>query len=399
MPVDLSSSSADGIGATGVSFYESNVPGLANPAEWGSTVYSVASGGFSLQKFDASDYEGSSTNTSVSVNNFQIQFPLKRNKLGVSVSLAPLTQSNYRVFGTNTRIIGSGADRDTLVANVENRGDGGVNSLEFGLGWKINNNISIGYAGSLVFASIDNQITTGFVNSSYQGVGYTIQTNGYGMGNRLGTMISIPGLFGESDQLRIGAAVTLPVKLNSERSQRSDKQLSSNVTETVVVNEGEGLGDSEIELPLKMSGGITYHTSPQLSFTTEGLYEQWSEFSYGFNPQQETMFADRYKGAFGLRYFPFVTGSDKFLSRFKYRAGVSYDTGHLKIDGQKIETLLFSGGIGIPSPSQRSNSSIDISFHYGIRGTKAQNLVKESIWGMKLSINLSELMFYRPKLQ
>jgi len=76
---------------------------------------------------------------------------------------------------------------------------------------------------------------------------------------------------------------------------------------------------------------------------------------------------------------------------------MSYDSGHLQLEGQRINTLKFSLGLGIRSPNSRS--SIDLSFEYGVRGTNSTNLVKEQIFGMKLSLNLAEVMFYRPKLQ
>jgi hypothetical protein len=81
--------------------------------------------------------------------------------------------------------------------------------------------------------------------------------------------------------------------------------------------------------------------------------------------------------------------------------GASYDSGNLKIKGENIKTLLFSAGLGLFSPTKVSgfHSSIDISFYYGIRGTKSHNLVKENIFGIKLSLNLAELFFFRPKLQ
>ncbi len=399
MPMDFSSSSADGMGAVGVSFNESNVAGLANPAEWGSTVYSLASGGLSLQHLSGTDYAGTSETSVFSANHFQLQLPIQKNKVGISVSVAPLTRSNYKVFDRSTRILGPASRRDTLTAQTQSLGSGGINSFELGIGWKINENISVGYAGSLVLASIENEVSTVFDDSDYQGVTYTIQTNGTGFGNRFGTQITLPNLLKDQDYLKLGAAVNLPVVINSERIQESEKQVGSNTTETITIRDEPGLGNGDIHLPLEVSGGLTYQSSPKLSFTTEALYEQWSDLSYDFGGtfQRSRFLSDRYKAAFGLRYFPFVTRSNKFLSRFKYRAGVSYDTGHLKINGKKIETLLFSAGLGIPSPN--SNSSIDISFHYGMRGTEAQNLVKESIWGMKLSINLAELMFYRRKLR
>lgn len=396
-PVDLSSSSARGMGLTGVSFSETYIPGLANPAEWSNTVYTLASGGFSFQKFNASDNTSKSENSVFAANNFQLQFPIVRDKLGVSISFAPVTRSNFRIINTQTQIIGSGTQADTLVASIENRGKGGVNNLELGFGWKISDNISIGYAASLELASLDNTITALFANSNYQGVTFNLQTSGTGFGNRFGTLINVPSLFADNDQLQLGAAVRMPVLINSERIQQADKPLGASQVESVTVDAGGGLGDGEIRMPLEISGGLTYRPVRTLYLTSEALYQQWSDFRYSFSLRQQNVMTDRYKGGIGFRYFPFISGTNTFLSRFKYRAGISYDTGHLNINGQKIETWMFSAGIGIPSP--KSRSSIDLGFYYGIRGTETQNLVKESIWGLRLSINLAELMFVRPKLQ
>ncbi|MFH5884044.1 hypothetical protein ACG2F4_07010 [Halalkalibaculum sp. DA3122] len=404
MPVDLTSSSADGMGALGVSFNETNVAGLGNPATWGNMAcfsgegmgcFALASGGFSMERLNGTDNQGRAETSVFSANHFQLQLPVKKNKVGISASVTPLTRSNYNFIGNQTWT--SGGQLDT--ATVQNQGTGGINSIELGFGWEISRNISVGYAGSLVLASLENNITTVFPGSDYQSVEYTVQTSGTGFGNRFGTLITLPNLLQERDYLRIGASVNLPVVLNAERIQKSDKQISSGAVETITVREGEGLGDGKLRLPLELSGGLTYQASPKLSFTTEALYEEWSDFGFDFNEEirQDAQLIDRYKAAFGIRYFPFASGSNNFLSQFKYRAGVSYDAGHLKIDGKRIETILLSAGLGIPSPN--SNSSIDVSFHYGMRGTEAQNLVKESIWGVKLSINLAELMFSQPKLQ
>ncbi|MDZ7692413.1 MAG: hypothetical protein U5K69_14975 [Balneolaceae bacterium] len=283
IPVDYTSSSADGMGALGVSFNESNVAGLANPAEWGSTVYSVASGGFSLQRFNGTDYAGSSKSATFSANHFQLQLPIQKSKFGISAAVTPLTRSSYKIYNQDTRIFGSGALSDTLGASVESLGSGGISSIELGFGWRINNNISVGYAGSLVLASLENKITTIFDDLDYQTVEYTLQTSGTGFGSRFGTLITLPNLLKQQDYLRIGASVNLPVTLNAERIQESDKQLGGNAVETIETTEGPGLGDGTIRLPVEINGGITYQLNPALSFTTEGLYEQWSDYTNDFD--------------------------------------------------------------------------------------------------------------------
>lgn len=395
-PVDLGSSSADGMGLSGVSFIEPNVPGLANPAQWGSTVYGMATGGVALENFTANDGQASSSNSLLSASYFQAQLPIVRDKFGISASLSPVTRSSFKVSQIGSRITGTGSEADTLNYISELKGSGGVNMLEIGFGWKLSPNFSVGYAGSLVFASIDNEYTTDFARD-FITVDFNRQTSGIGFGNRFGAMFNVPGLFRDGDQLSLGASVSLPLTLDAEKIEETDKVLPNGRVRSIVIDEGEGLGDGSIEMPMTVNGGITYQPSRSFSVSSEALYQKWSQYTSDFNAEDEQLLTDRYKIGMGLRYFPYIKGSDRFLSNFKYRLGASYDAGHLKVDGQRIETILFSFGLGILS--SRSNSSIDLSFEYGFRGTQDQNLIKENIWGMRLSVNLAELMFFRPKLQ
>jgi hypothetical protein len=391
-PVDMANTASQSMGLLGISYNEVSVGSFANPAHWGRTVYGLGVGDIGIQSYNASDATTNVTNSNFSVNHFQLQLPIIRDKLGISGSFSPVTDAHFRTFEQDTRYIGEGAEQDTVNIGIENRGSGGVNSAELGFGWKINPNISIGYAASVVFMSVDNAFVAAFSERSFRPANFTIETNGIGFGNRLGTSIQLPGLFRNNDQLGIGASVMLPVSLDAERQQTGTLAGSGN-TITEELSNGEGT----IKMPMKISGGVSYSPNNLLMIGAEGLYQGWSNYQNDFKPDEEELFADRYKLGLGLQYFPYVTGSNKFLSGFKYRAGTSYDTGHLRLEGKKINTLKFSLGLGIRSPS--SNSSVDVSFEYGIRGTTSTNLVKEQIWGVRLSLNLAEIMFFRPKLQ
>lgn len=391
-PVDMANTAAQSMGLLGISYNETSVGSFANPAQWGNTVYGLGVGDIGIQSYNVSSTSANATNSKFSVNHFQLQLPIIRGKLGISGSFSPITDARFRTLEEGTQYIGEGAEQDTLNFGIENRGGGGVNRAELGLGWKINSNISIGYAASVVFMSVDDRFTAAFFESSYRTANFTLETNGVGFGNRLGTSIQLPGLFQNNDQLGIGASVTLPVTLDAER-QQTGTIAGSSITVTDEVANGKGT----VKMPMKVSGGISYSPSNLLMIGAEGFYQGWSNYQNDFEPEEEELFKDRYKVGLGLQYFPYVTGSNKFLSSFKYRIGTSYDTGHIRIEGQNINTLKFSLGLGIRSPS--SNSSVDLSFEYGIRGTTSTNLVKEQIWGMRLSLNLAEIMFFRPKLQ
>lgn len=390
-PVGIASTSAASAGLLGVSFNDPTVGNIANPAHWGNTYYGLGSGGLNLHTFSASDANSSVASTDFSVNQFQLQLPIIRGKLGVSASFTPLTRTNYKNVRGDIRFIDRGTAQDTLFYRIENNGSGGVNRGELGLGWRINKYISVGYAASAVFISRDDKYKAQFADITYQQVNYRYETAGVGLGNRFGTTIRVPGLFKESDQLGFGAAVSLPVTIEA-----SKKKKSGQVRQAM---EPVDLGKGTIKMPMKVSGGVSYYPSNLLMVGMEGFYQGWSNYRNDFNTaaQSGVSFVDQYKVGMGMQYFPYVTGSDKFLSNFKYRLGASYDTGHLNIKSERINTLKFSLGLGIRSPN--SSSSIDLSVEYGLRGTNAMNLVKEQIWGVKLSLNLAEVMFFRPKLK
>lgn len=391
-PIGMANTASQSMGLLGISYNETSVGSFANPAHWGRTVYGLGVGDIGIQSYNASNANTNVTNSNFKVNHFQLQLPIIRDKFGISGSFSPVTDAQYRTLEEGTQYIGDGAEQDTVNFGIENRGSGGVNRAELGFGWKINPNISIGYAASLVFMSIDDAFEASFPQSPYRPANFTLETSGVGFGNRLGTSIQLPGLFQNSDQLGIGASVTLPVSLDAER-----KKTGTIAGRGITVTDESANADGTIKMPMKISGGVSYSPSNLLMVGAEGLYQGWSNYQNDFEPDEEEFFVDRYKLGLGLQYFPYVTGSDKFLSSFKYRFGTSYDTGHLRLEGKDINTLKFSFGLGIRSP--KSNSSVDLSFEYGIRGTTSTNLIKEQIWGMRLSLNLAELMFYQRKLQ
>ncbi|MCW9706860.1 hypothetical protein [Fodinibius salsisoli] len=393
-PVGLANTGAQSMGVTGVSYNESNVAGLANPAHWGNTVYGLGSGGVSIRSYSATDGSGSARNADFGINQFQLQLPIVRGKFGMSGSFSPVTESSFRTYQEDVTYVGEGAAQDTVLYGIENKGGGGANRAELGFGWKISPNFSVGYAASAIFLSADNTFTGVFANSEYNPVSYAFETSGVGFGNRFGAQLRLPKTFGSQDALGLGLSVSLPVSIDAERKKTSGQNGSS-----ISLTDSPNLGDGNITLPMTVNAGLSYHPSRLTMVATEGTYEGWSNFENDFKPSESNLFVDRYKIGLGFQYFPYITGSDKFLSQFKYRLGASYDTGHLEIQGQQINTLKFSLGLGILSPGPNSNSSIDLSFDYGIRGTNSLNLVKEQIWGVRLTLNLAEFMFFRPKLQ
>lgn len=388
-PTDISNSRALGMGILGVSLDNANSNSLQNPALWGKNSLATAASGFNFTQFNNQNQNSESTNTLFNAGYVQATFPVSRGKLGFSASMYSVSRSNYR-FVTYDSVIVSDGQNIEYASDI--RGNGGINKMELGIGWNITNNIAVGYAPSLTFVSQNNSRDVFFNQSGFANNNLDSKITGTAIGHRFGTLLNFRNVLSEQDRISVGLSTTLPISIDAEENITVRKVINNQDLEVSLKDPEKGT----IKLPLELKYGLTYYSARLVNFSVEGLYEQWSEYESPFDQENaEASLSDRFKLGLGGEYHPYRTNSTRFLSNFRYSAGVSYDTGHITMQGEDINTLWFSAGLGIISP--RSNSSVDFSIRYGLRGTTKNNLVRENIWAFNLSVNLSELMFYRQK--
>ncbi|MFU8859934.1 MAG: hypothetical protein ACNA8K_05890 [Cyclonatronaceae bacterium] len=391
-PLDFRSSAGASMGMSGVGIWNFNTISNANPAQWGGSFFTMGTAALSLNSFSASDNFGEQKNTIINFSQIQLVLPVLRERIGVSLSLQPYTESRFSFFEEGTI-----ESADSLNYLIDRRGDGGLNKLEIGFGVRINDWLLVGYAPSLVFGFYENRNVTLFDRTGFSDVNYTIGTRHKGFGNRFGVLASHRGLFRTNDRIVLGSTVDLPVMLGSRR-----KMTTQVITgfppqrKTIELFSEDYYGEGKTELPLEMNTGLTYYPSPFVLLAGEVLYQNWSDYR-NFDGNTDDFLKNRTKYSLGFQYDSRRRGDTGFFNTFLYRFGVSYDDGHLTLNNTSIETTMISAGISIPSAF--FGSSIDIGVNYGIRGTKSNDLVQEKIFGLRASFNLSELMFLQRRLQ
>lgn len=387
-PFDNTSARESALGILGVSLNNRESNSLQNPAIWGNNAFTTASSGFKLSRYIAKDGNSQSINALLETGYLQLTLPILRQKLGFSASVYPVTRSNYRIYIQDAEVTSPG---DTINFVTDLEGSGGVNKIEFGLGWNITDNISLGYAPSLAFISRNNSETVYFAQNGYSNNFLDQRVTGITFAQRFGTMLSFYGLLNQNDQISIGATFALPISIDAKQKNTVMRTIDGSLQEIEIAEKS-----GTVKVPAEVSTGLTYYPSEFLNISLEGQLQKWSKYNSELQQTPNNVkMSDRYRLGIGTEYHPYRFNSDKILSNFRYSAGFSYDTGHMMINNEKIDTYWLSAGIGIPS---RSRSSVDISFRYGIRGTTSKNLIQENIWSINLSVNLSELMFIRPKL-
>ncbi|MEX0994648.1 MAG: hypothetical protein WD599_03910, partial [Balneolaceae bacterium] len=396
IPVDQISSYTEGMGLTGVSMHNPYAVSGSNPALWGVSAYSQGVITMGLESLEMEDNSGTATGNTVSVDNFQVVFPVIRSRLGVSFGFSPITRSSYNLFQNFTVTPDLGAGQDPIQVINDVRGAGGVNRMELGIGFRVNNNLAIGYAGSYNFAALTRNVNVFFDSPRFNPIDYTDKISGNTFGNRFGVYGRVSDLLRGGDEISIGGSLRLPLKIGTSRKATSFRNVDGS-PKSVEVFDTDDYGPGNIEIPLEFNIGLTYYPSRFVSFSAEYSEQRWSEARFSYDSGHEQYFVDRSKMGAGLQIHPYRRdGIGGFFSNFKYSAGVTLDDGHLMINNQ-IETLMFHTGLGLMSP--QGASSIDMSFQLGFRGSDTQNIIKETIWGVKLSLNLAEWMFEQSRFQ
>jgi hypothetical protein len=81
-----------------------------------------------------------------------------------------------------------------------------------------------------------------------------------------------------------------------------------------------------------------------------------------------------------------------WLDRVSYRAGFVYDATYYNPNGQPINEWAVTAGLAFPLSGE---SRCNVAASYGGRGTTADNLIKERIFRLTVSLNISDLWFVR----
>lgn len=389
---DFRGSASEAMGLKGVAMASPVDATQANPAFWALNSTSTGSSGLKFANTRYQDETGSSYGNEFTMNQIQLVFPLVKSKVGMSLSLVPITQRSFE----NQTLELQASNQPNLRYDSEITGSGGINKIEGGVGFRIRPRIYLGVATSMVFGSLKTRERITFASSNINPAQYEFIDNYLGWGNRVGFLLRSKG-FGKDKlrRLQIGGAVELPVNMRVNRQVENYfiQVFSQGVIEQRKVSR---LPDEQVTLPLVFSGGVTLFLNQKLTIASEIDYQQWSQFDH-FKTESDVSYQDRIRLGTGLEFSPGNRFVGPFFSRLTYRTGFSVENGFFSILGENVASYSGSAGVSFPSPT--SGSSIDLNFVYTNRGTTSTNLINENSLMVRLSFNLSELMFIKRLIQ
>lgn len=365
------------VGSAGIALPSDSFINNLNPASLGSMYqnhFLFDIGGKAI----ATTYQSSSR--SEKRNNFQFShiafaFPVTKNS-GFAFSLRPYSSSVFKISNLKLPIADS---QEFYYVSAE--GSGGLNNLDFSYGYKFGKKLTLGATATVLFGNtvdqraflISNSITTVNKKANYSGVRAT-----------LGAQFKIDSTF------IIGTTFKAPTQVKATKVQ-SVTSIADEVESTIQTEQGSNTDD--YYMPLEIGFGISKRFKNNLNATLD--YEK----SFWGDTKQSDLygnFVNQDRFAIGFKYNT-KKNVRKYWDRVGYAAGISYDTGYLEVDKQRVNNASFSVGLNLPI--ENTFSSLNVSYSYGQKGRIANDLIKENYHKISLNLSLDGIWFVKRKIE
>lgn len=318
--------------------------------------------------------------------------------LGVSFGLVPFTNVGYSY--SNTDYV---SKMKTATFTNNYNGSGGIHEVYLGVGWEPFKGFSLGVNGGYLWGGYSKTVTNDYSESSANTLSksYSADVRNY----KLDFGLQYTAKLSSKDHLTLGLTYSLGHKIGGNATcQVIMKNSQTNVSDTTNYPKSGGL---DLELPHIFGAGLALNHDNKWKVGVDYTMQRWSKVSYPEYSEindapaytlKNGLFNDRHKVTVGGEYCPDISGK-RFWKSIRYRAGVSYATPYLKINGADgPKEISASFGFGIPIINGYNNRSIlNISAQW-VR-ENAKNLITENTFRINIGLTFNERWFAKWKIE
>lgn len=390
-----------GMNGLGLGFREHNQVNYLNPASLSAidSLSFIFDAGFSGQITNFSE-NGVRKNANNATFDYVVAGFRAAKHFGVSFGLIPFTNIGYN-YATTETLNPNSSNTSKAYSNTYN-GEGGLHDVYLGFGWEPFKGFSFGATVGFLWGnytrSVINSYSDAYVNTLAKY--YTASVSNY----KLDFGVQYTAKLKEKDQLTIGLTYGLGHKLNADASC---KVVSTN-SQTVTADTTSYIAAKALEMPTSIGAGFMWNHHDMLKFGVDYSLQKWgtTEFpqyneSNGNVSYMKTsgLFKDRHKITAGFDFTPMSKRSRSLFNRIHYRAGVSYATPYLVINGQDgPKEISATVGFGIPIMNAYNNRSmLNISAQWV--NQSAKGFIKENTFRINIGLTFNERWFAKWKVE
>lgn len=390
-----------GMNGLAYGFREHNQVNFANPASYSavdslSFIFDV---GMSLQLTNFEE-NGHKINAKNADFEYAVAAFRAAKHVGVSFGILPFTNIGYSY--SNTENVNAFPSTSSASATYTNSysGEGGLHEAYVGAAWQPINGFSIGanigYLWGDYKRTVSNTYSEAYVKTLAKV--YSAQVSSY----KLDVGAQLYKHINKNDELTLGLTYSLGHEMSSEPqciySLTDPQNSTASSSDTLKCN-------GRLSLPHIFGAGLTWTHKEQLKLGLDYQLQKWSSVDWpSLNANTKTynlasgQFSNRQKFTLGGEYCKGERYRG-FFQRIHYRAGVSYTTSYVKINGQNgPRELSASVGFGIPIINSYNNRSLlNISAQWS--NLSADGLIKENNYRINVGLTFNERWFAKFKVE
>lgn len=393
---DQSQSMNRGMNGLAYGFHERNQVNALNPASYSAldSLSFIFDAGISGQISNFSENGAKHYAKNADIEYIVGAFRIFR-RTGVSFGLLPYSNVGYNYYNSDY-IDGT---KTTSYINTY-AGEGGIHRLYIGLGWAPIKEVALGVNVSYMWGDLYNSVTNSYSDASVNSLAklYSAELKGFSVDLGLQYTAKVS----KKDWVTLGVTFSPKHKMKGSPeclvySYNSQTQVADTTTYTI---------DKGMKLPLTIGSGLMWNHDNKLKIGFDYQFMKWEDIAF---PQytnvnnaakytlNENYFNNRSKFTLGGEYCP-GERSRSFFKRIHYRAGVSYTTPYLKINGQDgPKEKAASIGFGIPIINGYNNRSMLSISGQWVQSTDA--FIKENTFRINIGFTFNERWFAKFKVQ
>ncbi len=379
------SSRSTAMGGTGIALLTDGYINRANPAALGRISRTQYSADFQYQGYAMNDGTASSFLSSGNFQGAMLAFPLySEYNIAFAFGINPFSHSAYDVRDEELQ---AGQD---IIQTFD--GVGGLSSAQFSLSFSPRQDLFLGMTTHYLFGKFDDRQRLEFAGKGYyvSDVDREISMDGFAF-TFGGVYAGIDKALGLSSLKNLNVAATI---FSGASLSAKEEKFQNYVTsqETTDVRSGSA------KIPLGVTFGAAYLLREKLILTSDLQIQNWDTYKYFGTHPSEIRNSTRF--GVGAELLPTLIPGDPYYQQMTYRAGAYVNSSYLKVNGQGINEYFVTAGVGLPIfLSLNSEARMNVSLEYGIRGTTANGLQKDSITRLTISLSGSDTWFIPPEIE
>ena len=324
----------------------------------------------------------------------------RHKNLGLSLGFMPFSTVGYEM--SSTAPLNAGTSNVTQTQSYT--GNGGTHSVYAGIGWRPISQLAVGANIAYFWGSLSHSVTASFSDAgidSHKRV-YEADISTY----KLDFGVQYTQAITAKDKLTLGLTYSLGHDIPNSAKYYNQRISSSNVASADTQHVSKAFS-----LPHTFGAGLAWKHNENLRVGLDYTLQLWERLKFpGLKDNdvfsaEANSFNNLHKIAGGVEYIPNPSRATKWHQLIRYRAGISYTSSYIKVDGKDgPNSFLVSAGVGLPIVNKWRNNGnrftmLNISAQYERVAPRHSGMITENYLRLTVGLTFDERWFWKLKVK